>query len=177
MSAENFMASGPTLPPVRRVVTGHSPEGKSIVLEDAPVKPHPFRNVPAYFSDLFWTDTTPPAIPPGDFTDHAKEHPHDLFCKTGSTFRVVETPPGEGSTFHRTVSIDYAIVMQGSVSMLLDDGKRIYLKAGDVVVQRGTIHSWFNEGSDWSRMYFVMLPSQTVKIGDKELEEEFRKVP
>ncbi|KAI5115433.1 hypothetical protein M0805_006453 [Coniferiporia weirii] len=172
MSTESI-PSGPTLPAVRRIVTGHSPEGKSIVLEDAPVEPHPFRGSPVHFTDLFWTDTTPPDIS-GDFTDLAKEHTHDLFSKTGSTFRVVDTPPGNGSVFHRTVSLDYGIVMQGSVTLLLDNDKRIHLKAGDVVVQRGTIHGWLNEGSDWARMYFIMLPSQAVKVGDKELEEEFR---
>ncbi|KAI5117539.1 hypothetical protein M0805_004771 [Coniferiporia weirii] len=163
----------PTLPPVRRIVTGHTPEGKSIVLEDAPVEPHTFGKAAALFTDLYWTDTTP-ADNSVEFTDLAKAHAQELFSATGSSFRVVDTPPGKGSLFHRTVSLDYAIVMQGSVAMLLDDDKRVHLKAGDVVVQRGTIHGFFNEGSEWSRIYAVMLPAQKVKIGDKELETEFR---
>ncbi|KAI5119783.1 hypothetical protein M0805_009254 [Coniferiporia weirii] len=172
MSTESVPPRPPFLP-IRRVVTGHTPEGKSVVLKDAPVEPHPRGKSAAYYTDLFWTDANPPdnAV---DFNDLAKEHSQDLFSTTGSTFLVADTPPGNSTVLHRTVTLDYCIVMHGSVALLLEDDKRVHLKAGDVVVQRGTVHGWLNEGSDWSRMYAVVLPSQKVKIADKELEAEFR---
>ena len=42
---------------------------------------------------------------------------------------------------HRAESIDYAVVMAGEINMGLDDGEKVHLKAGDVLVQRGTIHN------------------------------------
>lgn len=58
---------------------------------------------------------------------------------------------------HRTVTLDYAIVTNGSVVMVLEEGENTALKTGDVVVQRGTIHSWRNEGAEWVRIFCVML--------------------
>lgn len=89
-------SSRSTLPPVRRVVTGHTPEGKSTVLEDTPVESHTFGRAAALFTDLYWTDTSL-ADNSVEFTDLAKAHEQDLFSETGSSFRVVDTPPGKGS--------------------------------------------------------------------------------
>ena len=58
---------------------------------------------------------------------------------------------------HRTQTIDYAIVVKGTVVLVLDDGERRVLNEGDVVVQRGTSHSWRNESKDWARTYFVVI--------------------
>lgn len=55
------------------------------------------------------------------------------------------------------MSIDYGIVHSGKITCILDDGERIHLNAGDVILQRGTIHEWANETDEWTRMYFVML--------------------
>lgn len=46
---------------------------------------------------------------------------------------------------------------KGSVTLILDDDKRVKLNAGDVIVQRGTIHGWYNESDEWAHMYFVMI--------------------
>jgi quercetin dioxygenase-like cupin family protein len=58
---------------------------------------------------------------------------------------------------HRTVSIDYAIVMNGSLVCELDNGERVTLNEGDTLIQRGTTHSWRNESTEWARIYFVLL--------------------
>ncbi|KAH8111895.1 RmlC-like cupin domain-containing protein [Phellopilus nigrolimitatus] len=172
-TAENVTFDRPDRAPVRRVVTGHTPEGKAVVLEDAPIEPHPFKGSPSLFTDLFWEDSAKPSNDV-QFRDLVKEHPEELFGADGSSFRVVEVPPGDRSPFHRTVSLDYGILMEGTLTLLLDDDKRVVLKPGDVVVQRGTIHGWINEGTEWTRMYFIMFPSQKVKVGEKELDTEFR---
>lgn len=83
----------PPFSPVRRVVTGHTAEGKSIVIEDAPVVPHPYgarRRV--YFTDLFWTEEFP-SENGVEFKDQAKEHETDHFSPNGSNFRLSEFPP------------------------------------------------------------------------------------
>lgn len=58
---------------------------------------------------------------------------------------------------HRTVSLDYAIIVKGQLTLILDDNKRAVLHPGDVAIQRGTIHSWKNEGTEWVRMYAIVL--------------------
>ncbi len=59
--------------------------------------------------------------------------------------------------FHRTVTVDYAIVTKGTITLILDDGEQIKASAGDVVIQRGTIHRWANEGDEWTRVLFVLI--------------------
>ncbi|KAH8111894.1 hypothetical protein DFH11DRAFT_1729021 [Phellopilus nigrolimitatus] len=171
--AENAIFDRPDRTPVRRVVTGHTPEGKAVVLEDAQIEPRPFKGSPSLFSGIFWTDT---ARPDNDvqFRDLVKEHPQELVGADGSAFRVGEVPPGSRTRFHRTVTLDYCILMHGTLTLLLDDDKRVVLKPGDVVIQRGTIHGWINEGTEWARMYAIVFPSQKVKVGLKELDTEFR---
>ncbi len=58
---------------------------------------------------------------------------------------------------HRTESVDYGIVLEGEVTLVLDDGSETHLKAGDVVVQRGTDHAWDNRSEKPARMCFILL--------------------
>ena len=55
------------------------------------------------------------------------------------------------------VTLDYGIITHGIPTMILSDKKRLMLKAGDIFVRRGTIHGWHNEGTEWVRMYCIML--------------------
>ena len=55
------------------------------------------------------------------------------------------------------MTLDYAVVMSGELTLYLNTGVKRTLKAGDVIVQRGTIHAWHNEGTEWARMYCIML--------------------
>ena len=73
------MSTAPKLDraPIRRVVTGHTPEGKSVIIEDAPIQPHTFRTSLTLFSDLFWTDQAP-ASNDVEFKDLVKDHPEEL---------------------------------------------------------------------------------------------------
>jgi len=60
---------------------------------------------------------------------------------------------------HRTQSIDYAVVISGEITMLLDDSE-VHLKAGDVLVQRGTSHAWVNRGRENCRIAFVLIDAK-----------------
>ena len=60
---------------------------------------------------------------------------------------------------HRTRSVDYAIIMEGEIDMLLDEGE-IHLKAGDVVVQQATHHAWVNRGTKPCRVAFVLIDAK-----------------
>ena len=74
----------------------------------------------------------------------------------GTKIRVNEFPPGVVSPTHRTQSVDYGIVLDGEVVLVLD-GTETVLRAGDVVVQRGTSHRWENRTERAARMAFVLI--------------------
>jgi quercetin dioxygenase-like cupin family protein len=89
----------------------------------------------------------------------------------GTVFRILELAPGVTPRNHRTDSIDYAVVMSGEVDMELDDTK-VHLKAGDVLVQRGTIHNWVNHGTEPCVIAFVLIAAKPVTVGDKVLHAQ-----
>ena len=86
----------------------------------------------------------------------------------GAVFRVVSFGPGVAPRNHRTDSIDYAVVMSGEIDMELDD-TTVHLKAGDVLVQRGTIHNWVNKGTAPCVIAFVLVAAKPVAAGGKVL--------
>jgi quercetin dioxygenase-like cupin family protein len=140
----------------RRVVTGHDPDGRSVVLSDGPTpKSHAIPG--AIFHELWNTTEAPaPLMPtePREPTDRPLVTPPD---RDGSVIRIVELAPRSRSPMHRTETIDYGIVLSGNVVLVLDDGSETMLRAGDVVVQRGTEHAWANPENESASMAFILL--------------------
>jgi quercetin dioxygenase-like cupin family protein len=87
----------------------------------------------------------------------------------GGVFCIVRHEPGVNRRNHCTDSIDYAVVMSGAIEMELDNGVVEKLKAGDVLVQRGTIHNWVNRGTDVCVIGFVLISSKPVTRAGKPL--------
>jgi quercetin dioxygenase-like cupin family protein len=79
--------------------------------------------------------------------------------------------PGVAPRNHRTDSIDYATVISGEIDMVLD-GETVHLKAGDVLVQRGTIHNWVNKGAELCVIAFVLVTAKPVTAGGKVLNAQ-----
>ena len=77
---------------------------------------------------------------------------------------VIDFPPGNEPRMHRTETIDYVIVIAGEIDMDLD-GSTVHLRAGDVMVQRGTNHAWVNRGSAPARLAFVLIDAKPLGIG------------
>lgn len=142
-------------PPIRRIVTGYDQDGKSIITMDGPA---PNRNVRPHgtVSTVIWgTDETPCEIwSEEDFglRENVVQPP-----PRGSWFRIVEFPAGAPGRMHRTDTVDYVICMAGEIDMEMDDGPTIHMKAGDVMVQQGTNHSWINRGDVTCRIAFGLL--------------------
>ena len=80
----------------------------------------------------------------------------------GTIFRVIEFKPGVQARNHRTDSIDYIACMAGEIDMDLD-GTVVHLKAGDVMVQRGTIHNWINNGKESCIIAVILIDAKSVK--------------
>jgi quercetin dioxygenase-like cupin family protein len=142
-------------PPVRRIVTGHDATGRAIIRSDDMLPVTPIPSGDAAFS-LIWTTATVPA----DNNDETDGRTRDagLTLHQGSVIRIVDMVPGGVSPFHRSSSIDYGIVLSGEVELELDDGVVTTAMAGDIIVQRGTIHLWRNpSAAETCRIAFVLI--------------------
>ena len=149
---------------LRRVVTGHDATGKAVVTIDEMAKTGSAR--PGVTTSVVWSSEGFPISNDGDADEATRQvgtwHPN------GTVFRIIEFGPGNGPRNHRTDSLDYAIVLSGEIDMDLD-GEEVHLKAGDVIVQRGTIHNWINRGSEPCVIAFVLIDAKPATAGGKVL--------
>lgn len=152
---------------VRRVVTGHDASGRAIVKIDE-VSKNVISGRPGASSTVIWTTETIPADNSGDADAALKKVGTTL--TGGTVFRVVEFSPGVSPRVHRTDSIDYAVVISGEIDMELEKGDTVHLKAGDVLVQRGTVHNWINRGKAPCVIAFALIDAKPVTAGGKELK-------
>jgi quercetin dioxygenase-like cupin family protein len=151
---------------VRRVVTGHKDDGKATILIDE-ISTNVLSLRPGTSSAVIWTTTGFPVNNDGD--DDTEKGATGTTLANGTVFRLVEFGPGNTPRNHRTDSVDYAIVMRGEIDMELDD-EVVHIKAGDVLVQRGTIHNWVNKSSEPCLIAFILIDAKPVTAGGKVLE-------
>ena len=140
---------------VRRVVTGHDAQGRAIVTADETL---PVKSPRAGMEGcVVWASETP-----ADNLDPADGAllPMGTAAPDGALFRVVRYEAGLTGRMHRTQSLDYGVVLSGSIVLELDNGVEVTLNAGDVVVQRGTIHNWINRGAEACTIAFVLVASR-----------------
>lgn len=72
---------------------------------------------------------------------------------------------------HRTVTLDYCVVLKGQIVLELDGGEKVVLNEGDSLVQKGTMHSWFNKSDQWCRILVVMLAAEKITTRDGKVLE------
>jgi len=169
---------------IRRVVTGHTSDGKSIVASDTEVDEIAFPLTPGSEHHRLWGADIVPIFP-----DDGTPHPAKTYFPPVGGFRFgLFTVPPESVTLpedfdwenalrdteekfpgllailepntpgiHTTNTIDFEYVISGEVWLVLDDGVEIHLKPGDTVVQNGTRHSWHNKGTETCRMVLCMV--------------------
>ena len=174
---------------IRRVVTGHNAAGRSMFINDA-AAPHVYNRGPgsAVVTEVWETRATPAS---NSGSDEVTDRPFRLAPpKNGSVFRIIEYPPdkqrlaaleqqrasaddgsGHGAAFdrgsprhpgfHKTNSVDYAIVLSGEIHALMDEGE-VLLKTGDVLVQCGTNHAWCNRTDEPAYLAFVLIDAEPV---------------
>ncbi|HEY2757612.1 MAG TPA: cupin domain-containing protein [Pseudolabrys sp.] len=151
---------------IRRVVTGHDSQGQAIVEVDEIAK-NVISNRPGASSCVVWSTKGFPVDNDG-FEDPTSAN-FKTTVEGGSVFRIVRYEPGVTPRNHRTDSIDYAVVISGTIDMELDDGVVVTLKAGDVLVQRGTIHNWVNRSNEVCVIAFVLISAKPVTASGKSL--------
>ena len=152
------------LGPVRRIVTGHDARHVAKVMIDAPSASFVSARTGSTIKHL-WNSDVPAAIPAGESFEDMGARPHVIPPpENGTRFVIIDFPPGNEALMHRTESLDYAFVLAGEIEMDMDEST-VTLKAGDVVVQRGTNHAWFNRSAVPARVAFVLVDAQPLGIG------------
>ncbi|KAI9037631.1 cupin domain-containing protein [Aspergillus affinis] len=146
--------------PLRRVVTTHNGR-QSSVLSDTYLSPTD--GFAAKAATIWITHRYPAELKSADPSDDLRSR--QMYSR-GSLIRVVDFPPNSTGHNHRTMSLDYAIVLSGELEMLLDDGSKTRVQAGDVIVQQATMHQWNNPTEKPTRVIFVLLPSEPFVVGD-----------
>ena len=185
--------------PIRRVVTGHNAQGRSVIASDGP-SPHvltlPGR--PDFALTDLWVSDRAPASNAGS-ADAAKRRMSLEPPVTGTIFRIVEFPPDAAAgggfdraaaframgashamdpdasrhpAMHRTDTVDYALVLSGEIWALMDEGETL-LRAGDTLVQRGTNHAWSNRGDQPSLVAFILVSA--APLGGKPAAKPVRR--
>jgi quercetin dioxygenase-like cupin family protein len=153
---------------LRRVVTGHDDNGRAVVKIDE-ISKNLVSARPGSTACVVWTTESFPVDNTGEGDEGLRKTGTTL--NNGTVFRIVEFAPGVAPRVHRTDSIDYAVVISGEIDMELDDSV-VHLKAGDVLVQRGTIHNWVNRGSAPCVIAFVLIDAKPVEVGGKVLHAQ-----
>ena len=139
---------------VRRVVTGHDKNGKARVVIDE-LSDNVISRRAGQQSTVIWATTQTPANL--EVLNDLSAEVKDTTVPNGTVFRISRFEPGVAPRNHRTASMDYAIVISGKIDMELDDGEVVNLKAGDVLVQRGTVHNWTNPGTEPCIIAFILM--------------------
>ncbi|KAK4666220.1 hypothetical protein QC763_405690 [Podospora pseudopauciseta] len=159
-------------------ITGHNSSGQAIVQSHNPFQWRPYDDNNLAFAVPYTTSRCPP-----DLNNDADLKLHQSLISTpdklglvnpkGTVLRCVDFAPGYACGMHRTQSLDYGIVMEGEVDMVLDSGERYSLKRGDVAIQRATQHQWVNKSdTKWARMMFVLQDCEPLVVGGKKMGED-----
>ena len=171
--------------PFRRVVTGHNAQNQSFAASDAPPT-RVFDNLGEkglVFYEVWNTRETPARIdrndaeptegklslppPPGGTRIRVLDIPPDrpntdfdtIFDSIGGKDAHIRAGRPQHGSFHRTRTIDYGIVLSGELTLLLDQGE-VTVKAGDIVIQRGTNHGWIHRTDRPCRIAFILIDGQ-----------------
>ncbi len=150
---------------LRRVVTGHDTLGKSVVLSDGPAPQHHSMHgleVGADFNEM-WNDADTVPELTSAVAGEPNERPFTIMPAAGHLLRILDVYPleegGRRTVMHRTRTLDYVVVIEGELVLILDDSE-VILKAGDVVVQRGTDHAWENRSGTIARAAFFHIDAR-----------------
>ncbi|KAH7008821.1 hypothetical protein EDB80DRAFT_717525 [Ilyonectria destructans] len=170
--------SGQGPPNPKRFITDHNPEGKAIFSTSvAEELPEQIIGEGYKFFLGYTTSETPVNLADSKDIESYKQYmadPPGIVIPGGTVVRFVDMPPGGVSPMHRTVSLDYGVVLEGTVVLRLDSDETRLMQRGDVAIQRGTMHAWENGSkTEWARMMYVLQDSKPVTIGAEQLGEDY----
>lgn len=153
----------PTSEP-RVVVTSHNEAGDTVFSLDSTLPLyHPFGPTVASFA-VFDVRS---AVPVNNF-DAAQSYPNTVpRCPpNGVIFCISNIPANYSVPMHRTLSLDYAVVLNGEITVKLESGEEKTVKAGEFIIQGGVNHQWINRMDETCRIAFVMVGAEKIKLAD-----------
>jgi quercetin dioxygenase-like cupin family protein len=158
------MRERPDYPRIRRIVTGHENTTAKVII-DGPATNEKYPDA-GMISTLMWaTDAMPADIAIGtSIEDVGNRILGSAPPVNGTRFAILDFPPGNTAVTHRTETLDYVIVLEGEIEMDMDDST-VKLKAGDVLIQRGTNHTWMNRSQARARIAVVLVDAKPLGIG------------
>jgi quercetin dioxygenase-like cupin family protein len=99
-----------------------------------------------------------------DSYQHLIDNPPGIVLQTGVVFRIVDFPPGYVGALHRTISVNFNVVIEGQLELTLDSGERRTLTRGDSAIQRAVNHLWRNKSTvEWARIVAVPVPAEPLQ--------------
>jgi uncharacterized cupin superfamily protein len=162
---------------VRRIVTGHDANGKAVVATDERLTAVS-RRIGANITgcEIWSTDRMP--VDNSATADAAQragfvKRYNYVGTGQGTTIRITEWAPGHARFTHRTETVDYAILLSGEIDLELENDEVVHLKPGDVVVQRGTTHTWVNRGSVPAVTAFILIDARPAEVNGELLRTIF----
>lgn len=165
---------GPTV-----YLTGHDKESsQSIIHSTRPLEWHRYDGDHMTMGVAYTTRFPPDLNEDADVKAHDQKMQQSggklgLVSGGGTVLRYVDFAPGYTCLMHRTQSVDYGIVIEGQVVVVLDEGKEQLMGRGDVCVQRATMHAWRNPSStEWARMIFALQDCQPLYINGERFGED-----
>jgi len=162
---------------VRRIVTGHDANGKAVVASDERLTAVS-RRIGANITgcEIWSTDAMPvdnsAAADAAQRAGFVKRYNY-VGTGQGTVIRITEWAPGHARFTHRTETVDYAILLSGEIDLELENEEVVHLKPGDVVVQRGTTHTWVNRGSVPAVTAFVLIDANPAEVNGEVLRTVF----
>jgi quercetin dioxygenase-like cupin family protein len=162
---------------IRRIVTGHDENGKADLASDERLAGAGREGRPGLARVEIWSTDHMPV----DNSEAAAAAQKRGFVTRynyvgsgqGTVIRITEIAPGAPKFMHRTETLDYAILLSGECDLELDDGRTVSLKAGDIVVQRGTMHAWVNNSNAPCVFAFVLIDAVPVTVGGETLRTHY----
>lgn len=150
----------PDSPPasVRRIITGHDPDGRAVVVADELLEARDLSGEGIGLAELWATFEMPVDASDATLTRQREGSvPTTVANGSGCAFHIGVIAPGGASPMHRTDSLDYGICLSGELEMELDSGEVTTIRAGEVVIQRGTYHRWHNSGDKPCTFAWIIL--------------------
>ncbi|KAJ7071071.1 hypothetical protein C8F01DRAFT_1108968 [Mycena amicta] len=163
------------LSPVRRIVTGHNEQtGKANIRWDSFLT---FQDIPGMVgasSAPVWVSEGLPTKDNNSSEDGGTRPVDGIVHPNGTNVRLTELRPGAETPMHRTISLDYNILLEGELILIMEDGSQVHLKTpGDTVVMRGGLHAWRNPSdSSWARWTGVIIAAEAAVVAGQVLQAE-----
>ncbi|CEJ61969.1 hypothetical protein PMG11_10485 [Penicillium brasilianum] len=165
------------LRPITRHITTHNASGKAVLHSSTPGQWKSYDESYMAFNVIYTTSEFPANLNgDADLAAHETvvQSGHlGLVNPKGTVCRVVDFAPNNPCVVHRTQSLDYGIVLEGTVEMVLEEGEATVMQRGDIAVQRATMHGWRNpSATEWARMAFVLQDCRPLVVGGEALKED-----